>query len=326
MLAKAKDVTMKHGCLIVNLGSPQTPTEKGIRTFLSAMLSDPHIVSLPAWIWKPVLHGIILRVRPKKLVDKYASIWTPEGSPIITITRTQAEMLSTALPEAEVRYAFSYSSPTIDEVLDGWDVDDLTIIPLYPHDTYSTVHSVRKAVLDYYSAHPEHHPHLLFAPSYATEPHMIGWYHQRIQCALAEGPVDEILLSFHGVPAQRQHLAEHYRAQCHATAAAIAAAFPDIPVQVSFQSKFGPAEWLTPATADVVVNMPRRGVKNLVVATPAFVADCLETLEEVGVDYRQRFTEAGGETYRVIPPINTDHAFVDTLVAIFRSMASLNPR
>lgn len=317
---------MKHGCLIVNLGSPDEPTVSGIRTFLSRMLSDRFIVDLHPLLWKPILNGIILRVRPKKLIDRYESIWTPDGSPLAQITRRQCEKLQDALPEAEVRYAFCYSSPSVPEVLEDWDINDLTVIPLYPHIAASSVFPVYQQVLDYYADRPEQHPHVLVTPTYATEPHMIAWYQEEIKKRIAANPVDEVLLSFHGVPNRKSHLAEHYKSQCHATRDAIAAGIPGVTISVSFQSKFGPMEWTQPVTADVIAAMPKRGVKRLLVATPAFVADCLETLEEIRVENRDRFIENGGKQYDVLSPINDDHAFIDTLVNVYRAVSGVTPR
>lgn len=331
---------MKNGCLIVNLGSPDEPTEGAIRAFLASMLSDRCVVNLPAALWKPILHGIILRVRPGKLVDRYRAIWTPGGSPLSVITQQQRDMLQAALPDVEVKYAFCASSPTIEEVLADWDIDTLTVIPLYPQFATSTVTPVVNRVIDFYDAKEElnqrstngapHaqtpvHPHVRFAPSYATESHMIGWYQQKIKEFLEAGECDHLLLSFHGVPNQRYHLAAHYKAQCYATRDAIAAAYPDLPISVSFQSKFGPGEWLGPATQQRVTELPREGVTNLVVATPAFVADCLETLEEVCLDYRDQFLAAGGQSYRVISPINADPTFTETLLSLYHSVENTSP-
>lgn len=331
---------MKNGCLIVNLGSPDEPTEGAIRAFLAAMLSDRCVVNLPPALWKPILHGIILRVRPRKLIDRYRTIWTPNGSPLAVITQQQCDMLQQALPDVDVKYAFCASSPTIEEVLTDWDIDTLTVIPLYPQFATSTVTPVVDRVLNFYDALDQRshsaarershrevpaHPHLRFVPSFATEAHMIGWYHQQIEDCLKTGECDHLLLSFHGIPNQRYHMAAHYKAQCSATRDAIAAAYPNLPVSMSFQSKFGPGEWLGPATRQRVTELPQEGVSNLVVATPAFVADCLETLEEVCLDYRDQFLAAGGQSYRVISPINADPAFTRTLVSLYQSVESTSP-
>ena len=331
---------MKNGCLIVNLGSPDEPTEGAIRAFLASMLSDRCVVNLPPVLWKPILHSIILRIRPRKLIDRYRAIWTPGGSPLAVITQQQCDMLQEALPDVDVKYAFCASSPTIEEVLTDWDIDALTVIPLYPQFATSTVTPVVNRVLDFYDALDQSdqssaqegtrgeapvHPYLRFVPSFATEAHMIGWYHQQIECYLKTGECDHLLLSFHGVPNQRYHLAAHYKAQCCATRDAIAAAFPDLTVSMSFQSKFGPGEWLGPTTQQRVTELPQEGVNNLVVATPAFVADCLETLEEVRLGYRDQFLASGGQSYRVISPINADPAFTRTLVSLYHSVESTSP-
>lgn len=316
---------MTNGCLIVNLGSPENPTAEDIRRFLSRMLSDRHVVDLTPLLWKPILNGIILRARPKKLIPLYERIWTDEGSPLISITEKQCNKLQKRLPNVQVKYAFCYSSPTIEEALTDWDVDHLTVIPLYPQVASSAVFPVFDRVLDYYTEHASQHPHLVFAPSYATEPNMIAWYQQQIQQHIKEKPVDEVLLSFHGVPQKRSHLAEHYRAQCRATRDAIAAGVPGVKVSMSFQSKFGPLEWLGPSTSDVLEEFPVQGTKRVLVATPAFVADCLETLEEIRVENRDRFIDAGGVQYDVISPINDSDSFIDTLSNIYRATTMTSP-
>lgn len=332
---------MKNGCLIVNLGSPEEPTEDAIRNFLRNMLSDRCIVNLHPILWKPILNGIILKVRPHKLIDRYQAMWTPHGSPLSVITQQQCAMLQEALSHVDVRYAFCASSPTIEEALTDWDIDDLTVIPLYPQFATSTVTPIVTRVIDFYDAlacdkkqslpgdstvrGSKVHPHLHFVSSYATEPHMIHWYQQQIRDLCATVPYDHVLLSFHGVPDQRYHCAAHYKAQCIATRDAIAAAFPDLPISISFQSKFGPGEWLGPSTAQRVTELPAEGVKKLLVATPSFVADCLETLEEVRLDYRDHFLRAGGQIFDVINPINADPAFGKTLSLLYRSVQKISP-
>lgn len=316
---------MTNGCLIVNLGSPEKPTVEGIRTFLSRMLSDRHVVNLTPLLWKPILHGIILRVRPKKLIPLYERIWTNKGSPLVSITESQREKLQKRLPDVEVRHAFCYSSPSIEEALANWDIETLTVVPLYPQVATSTVLPVFDRILDYYTEHPSEHPHVVFASSYATEPNMIAWYQSEIRRRIQKNPVDEVLLSFHGVPKRRSHLAEHYKAQCRATRDAIASGVPEVKVSMSFQSKFGPLEWLGPSTAEVLEGLPSRGTKRLLVATPAFVADCLETLEEIKVENRDRFLEAGGSYYDVISPINDADSFVDTLFNVYQAASMTSP-
>ncbi|MFY9189785.1 MAG: ferrochelatase [Lawsonella sp.] len=318
---------MTNGCLIVNLGSPETPTEGDIKKFLSRMLSDRHVVNLAPALWKPILNGIILRVRPPKLVPTYEKLWTDHGyngSPLSCITQSQAQKLQAQLPGAEVKHAFCYSSPTIEEALDGWDIDHLTVIPLYPQFASSTVDPVVDRVLDYYHERPEQHPHVVFATSYATEPTMIRWYQKQLQQRLQKNPVDEVLLSFHGIPDRRSHWAKHYKAQCQATCDAIAAGLPGVKVSLSFQSKFGPLEWLGPSTAEMLDTMPQEGVTKVLVATPAFVADCLETLEEIRVENRDLFLAAGGTHYDVLSPINDDPAFIDALQNVYQSLAQTN--
>ncbi|RRD46338.1 ferrochelatase [Tessaracoccus sp. OH4464_COT-324] len=306
---------MKQGCLIVALGTPDAPTPERIREFLRSFLSDRWVVDFPRFLWKPILHGIVLRVRPKKVAPLYRHIWLEDGSPLEVYTRAQRDLLAAALPDIEVRHAMSYTSPSVAEAVAGWDVDHITVIPMYPHYAPSTTNTIIEQVDA--AAENARWRHKLVR-SWGTAEGFIGWYRSRLRDELTAEDVDRVVFSYHGVPQRKVHGPDEYRAQCLATTEAIMAGF-DIPHEVSFQSKFGPGAWLSPATVDRMSQLPGEGVKRLLLLTPGFVADCIETLDELDLLNRDTFLAAGGESFRRLAPLN-DHPEVGAVLAeVFRT-------
>lgn len=309
-----------RGLLIVNLGSPDSPEPKDVRAFLSKFLSDPRVVDFPRPVWLPILHGIVLRVRPKTSGVIYRTIWTDEGSPLTVYTRRQWRMLQDALPDWKVLYAMTYTKPSIASALQKFEdegVDDVTVMPLYPQTTPSSSGAVVDQVIDFYRVR-EHYPHLRIVGKWPTQPDYVKWHADKIAARFedAERPDPQVvMLSYHGVPERKVHKPEGYREECLATSSAIETELKkrgvDVPVLTTFQSKFGPGKWLQPATIDTIADLPKRGVKSVLVASPAFLVDCIETVDELDVLNQNAFKEAGGEHYQRVAPINDDPVIVD---------------
>lgn len=282
-------------------------------------LSDKRVVHWPRAIWLPILRGIVARVRPSKVKPIYDSIWLDEGSPLTVYTQRQAGLLADAFLEYEVKYAMTATEPTISEALDEFDqlgVTDLTIIPLYPQFAPSTVASVTDQVFDYYR-NATRIPNLKVITEFPTEPSYISWYANALKAQIdsAQRPFDKIVFSLHGVPVHPAQNPVYYREQCEQTVTAIMGhpSLKDcgIPSLLTFQSRFGPGEWLTPATIDTMGELPSQGVKSVLVCTPGFVADCIETIDEIEVLNRREFTKAGGQYFVYQRPINDDPVIVE---------------
>ncbi|MDO5033987.1 MAG: ferrochelatase [Actinomycetaceae bacterium] len=308
-----------RGLLIVNLGSPDSPAPADVRDFLAKFLSDPRVVDFPRAIWLPILHGIVLRVRPKKSGAIYRSIWTPQGSPLVVYTKAQHRLLEEALPDWSVKYAMTYTRPSIQSALEAFEregADDITVLPLYPHAAPSSSGAVVDQVSDFYSGRPSQ-PRLRIVEAWPTQTDLVRWHASQIarQIEEAEARPQLVLLSYHGVPMREVHRPRGYERECRATTSAIEEELRrlgvDTPVMTVFQSKFGPGKWLEPATIDTMAQLPGRGVKSVLLATPGFIADCIETIDELDVLNQDAFKAAGGEHYARVAPINDDPIFVD---------------
>ncbi|MDA9470902.1 ferrochelatase [Enterococcus sp. 5H] len=305
----------KKGVIIVNLGTPDKPETKEVRAYLKRFLGDKRVIDTNRFIWLPVLHGIILRTRPKKSAALYQQVWQEAGSPLLIYTKSQAEQLQARFPDHVVRYAMSYSRPLIPEVLKEMQdlgVTDLTIIPLYPQYSTTTTAPIFDEVAKFYLK-AEVIPSLHFIQSFYDEPLYIEALANQIKQALAEKTVDKIVFSYHGVPVSYIAKGDHYLEHCQQTTQAVMEQVGDVPFISTFQSKFGPAEWLTPATDQTLKDLPKQGTKNILIITPGFVSDCLETIEEIEKENYGYFMENGGEHFHYIHPFNDDPIFVDIL-------------
>jgi ferrochelatase len=274
-----------------------------VRAYLAEFLSDPRVVALPRWIWLPILHGIVLRKRPPMAAEKYAEIWMPEGSPLAVHTRRQAELLSEKL-KMKVPYAMRYGAPTIASALQG--LDDPLVVPLYPQYAVSTTESVidclpqgTRVVRDFHD-----HPAYIAALAASVRRH---W--------AEHGRGSLLLMSFHGLPKRGAGV---YETQCRATAELLAKSLKlgEGEWKVTFQSRFGYAKWLEPYTQPTLVELARSGTKRVDVFCPGFVADCLETLEEIGITARAAFMAAGGEQLHVLPCLNESPEWIAALAEI----------
>ncbi|MEN9717889.1 MAG: hypothetical protein RIQ99_767 [Pseudomonadota bacterium] len=315
------------GVLLVNLGTPDAPTPAAVRRYLKEFLSDPRVVEIPRLIWWPILNGIILNTRPKKSAHAYAQVWTDAGSPLAAITKAQAEGLQALLgDEVIVRWGMRYGNPALGaevQALKDAGCERILICPLYPQYSGATNATVIDA-LGAQLAEMRWQPALRTLPPYYDDPLHIAALQAdlaRQLAALAFRP-EVLLLSFHGMPERTLQLGDPYHCQCRKTArllaAALAPAYPDLRIEVSFQSRFGRAKWLEPATDAVLAAEARAGTRRLAIAAPGFSADCLETREELAIRGREQFVEAGGTDYAALDCLNTSPAGMGMLEALVR--------
>jgi ferrochelatase len=310
--------------LLVNLGTPDAPTAPALRRYLAEFLGDPRVVEIPRAAWLPILHGVILRVRPAKSAAKYASIWTAEGSPLAVWTRRQAEGLQQRLPaDVLVRHAMRYGSPAIPQVLDELAAAGATrvlVLPLYPQYAASTTATANDAV-GAWLARQRRQPEIRFVNHYPDDAGYIGALAAQVQAHWQQhGRGNKLVMSFHGVPRRTLELGDPYHCECHKTARLLAERLglgKDEWV-LTFQSRFGKAEWLQPYTEPTLVALARGGQQRVDVMCPGFPADCLETLEEINQEVRAAFLGAGGKTYHYIPCLNDAPAWLDALAALAR--------
>jgi ferrochelatase len=299
------------GVLLVNLGTPEAPTPGAVRRYLAEFLADPRVVELPRWIWLPLLHGLILRLRPARSARKYAAIWTAQGSPLALHTASQAERLA-AVTGMPVAYAMRYGAPRIADGLArlrAAGVERPTVLPLYPQYARSTTESVRDVLA----------PELPLIEQFHDHPAYIAALAAGVRRHWSEHGRGELLvMSFHGIPRRSVERGDPYEKQCRATARLLAEALALDAAQwtLAFQSRFGAAEWLQPYTLDTLVALARAGRGRVDVVCPGFVSDCLETLEEIGIEARRAFREAGGSELRVLPCLNESPEWIAALAAI----------
>jgi ferrochelatase len=275
-----------------------------VRAYLAEFLSDPRVVELPRWLWLPILHGVVLRRRPAASARKYAKIWTAEGSPLAVHTARQAELLraATGLP---VEYAMRYGEPSIASALRKLPARP-RIVPMYPQYARSTTESIRDVVGRDADFVEQFHQH----PGYIAA-----------LAALVEERPDVLVMSFHGLPQRAVARGDPYQAQCLRTARLLAEALqlPAEGYRVTFQSRFGPARWLRPYTSAVLAELGAAGTRRVHVICPGFVADCLETLEEIALEGRDIFIGAGGGEFRALPCLNESPRWIEALAEISTS-------
>jgi ferrochelatase len=296
------------GVLLVNLGTPDTPDPVSVRKYLAEFLSDPRVVEIPAPIWKPVLYGVVLRTRPAKSARAYREIWTNEGSPLMAISKRQRDALQDRLGESIcVGLAMRYGSASIGHAIAKMfdhGLKRILIAPLYPQFCAATTASALDAAfaeLEKMRAQPT----IRTLPPYFDDPLYISALKANIdrQLATLDFVPDRLLLSFHGMPERTRTLGDPYYDQCQCTAQLLGAQL-SLPIDVAFQSRFGRARWLQPASEKVLEEYPSKGVRRLAIATPGFSADCLETLEELGIRGRDTFLGAGGTHFARLDCLN----------------------
>ncbi len=312
------------GALLVNLGTPEAPEFGAVRRYLAEFLSDRRVVEIPALLWQPILRGVILNTRPQKSAQAYGKVWMKDGSPLAVITRQQAQALQARLGEGvRVDWAMRYGQPAIGDRLKALmeaGCERILLAPLYPQYCAATTATVVDNAGDALRK-MRWQPSLRTLPPYHDDPAYIGALAAdlgRQIDALAFVP-EVLLLSFHGMPERTLHLGDPYHCHCRKTARLLEdeLARPALRVVTTFQSRFGRAKWLEPATDTTLEAEARGGTKRMAVAMPGFSADCLETLEEIAMEGRETFLEAGGESYAALSCLNTSEpgmAMLETIV------------
>jgi len=308
------------GVLIVNLGTPDAPTPAAVRRYLKEFLSDRRVIEKNSLLWKTFLNAVILPLRSRRRARDYEKIWNrdKDESPIKTITRSQAEKLGGILEplgkHVIVDWAMRYANPSIAsrlEVLVTWGCERILVMPLYPQYSAATTATVCDEVFRF-MLRQRVQPALRFLPAYYEDPYYIEVLASSLQAELKSLPFtpDVILASYHGVPKEAVAKGDPYQAQCTRTTELLRAqlGLDETKLTMSFQSRFGRAQWLEPYTIATVRALARKGVKNLVVITPGFSADCLETLEEIKVENARMFMRHGGENFTAIPCLNDSEA------------------
>lgn len=312
----------KPAVVLVNLGTPDAPTTAAVRRYLKQFLSDPRVVEAPRLIWFWVLRLIILPLRPRRVARLYASIWQ-QDSPIRLVAEEQAEALGRRF-DCTVRYAMSYGSPGLEAVLDelaDQGHDHLLLLPLYPQYSGSTNGAVADALARWVKTRREV-PGLTLIKDYWQDPAWLDAVTGSIRDFREQhGEAEKLLFSFHGIPVSYQDKGDRYGERCHQSAALIAERLGLRAEQwmVTFQSRFGPQEWLNPYTDKTLEKWGHEGVRSVQVVCPGFAADCLETLEEIDSENREVFQHAGGESFAYIPALNAQPAHINALESIVRA-------
>ncbi|MBL0167851.1 MAG: ferrochelatase [Propionivibrio sp.] len=315
----------KTAVLLINLGTPEAPSTPAVRRYLKEFLSDPRVVEIPRAIWWMILNGIILNIRPKKSAEKYASVWTPDGSPLKVHTERQAKMLRGFLGAAGHRvlvdYAMRYGQPSIPATLSRLKAEGCTrilLLPLYPQYSSSTTATAFDAA-SAWAASIRNQPEIRTIRSFADDPGYIEALASSVrQHWMVNGhPTTSyrLIMSFHGVPRYTLDKGDPYHCECHKTGRLLAEALnlgADA-YQICFQSRFGRAEWLQPYTAPTLAALGKQGVQRVDVICPGFPADCLETLEEIAIEGKAEFIQAGGQDYRYIPCLNERDEWIHAL-------------
>ena len=324
----AENKSSTTAVLLTNLGSPDEPTTSAVRRYLREFLSDPRVVEIPRLVWLIILHGIILRIRPAKSAKLYQTIWQDNGAPLITITAAQkvkmaAKIQSQYGDNVIVDFAMRYGNPSIASVLQNFQqqgVDKLVVLPLYPQyagpTTASTFDAVSKELQKW-----RYIPSIHFLNTYHNNPHYIQALAETVKEHVAShGKPDRLVLSYHGMPEQFRKWGDPYYDFCQETTLLLKRVllennlgFTDDEIIMTFQSRFGKAEWLKPYTDETLENLPNQGIKHVAIMSPAFSADCLETLEELIHENSEVFLEAGGESYHYIAALNDRDDHIDAL-------------
>ena len=316
------------GVVLVNLGTPDAPTAGAIRRYLREFLSDPRVIEIPRLLWWPILNGPILTFRPRKLAHRYQSIWMEGGSPLMVYTQRQTEGLREVFAsrgmDVEVETGMRYGNPSIKSAmlkLRDKGCEQILIVPLYPQYAASTTATVVDEVMRV-ASHMRNQPALRFIKRFNTDPSFIRPLGEKIAAFwLQNGRPQKLVMSFHGLPKMVVDQGDPYCKDCYGTAAALARflQLKDDDYIVTFQSRFGPAKWLEPYTEPTLQRLAGEGVTDVDVVCPGFLADCLETLEEIRIEVRDAFLAAGGRQFRYIPALNDDPAWIHSLADLVQS-------
>lgn len=326
------------GVLITNLGTPDAPTPAALRNYLAQFLSDPRVIETPRLVWWPILHGIILRVRPRRSARAYRKVWTEAGSPLLAVSRKQCAALRSALgAEAsdagdvsgsiQIELGMRYGNPSIRSALEklrSHDINSLLVLPLYPQYSAATTASTFDAVADVLKTW-RRIPRLTMITDYHDDLGYIGALAESIRSHWAQsGKPDKLLFSFHGLPRDYVLAGDPYEHQCRTSARLVARELEldENHWQVSFQSRFGPREWLQPYTDKLLREWGKSGIGHVQVICPGFAADCLETLEEIDIQNRDFFQSAGGKQFSYIPALNDHPRHITALCDIIKGLTT----
>jgi ferrochelatase len=320
------------GVLITNLGTPDAPEPGSVRRYLKQFLSDPRIVEMPRLLWWLILHGVILNIRPRRSAANYKKIWTAEGSPLLVHTRNLSNGLGKELQQRFgktliIDFAMRYGSPSIESVLQSQlqrGVTKLLVLPLYPQYSGTTSGSTFDAIAADFSQRRSL-PEFRFLNNYHNHPAFILALANQIrnhwqQC----GRADKLIFSYHGEPRRYVDNGDPYQAQCEETTRLVAQvlALEEPQFMTAYQSRFGREEWLRPYLDETLKSFPGEGIKSVQIICPGFAADCLETLDEIALENRDYFLQAGGERYEYIPCLNSDEEHIETLATVISEQIS----
>lgn len=337
----------KRGLLLINLGSPQEPKTAAVRRYLTEFLTDKYVVDIPFVLRQVLVRAVIAPTRAGKSAAAYQKIWSEKGSPLVHHTRVFSEKVAQELKDFDIRWAMRYGEPSISARLKDWNIEELLIVPLYPqYAESSTRTAVEKAVVE--AGRAGFSGTIRVLEDFYEAPEFIASEVRQIQSSLSRFSPDHILLSFHGLPehhmtkmhtgsCEQERCTENvghnnrfcYRAQCYATARAIKKQLSlnsDTGYSVSFQSRLGRRPWIKPYTDFVVNELARSGVKRILVVCPSFVADCLETLEEVQMRLQEQFISQGGQELRLVPSLNAEAHWIGNFARMIeRTTTNLPP-
>ena len=317
------------GVLLINLGTPDSPEPRSVKRYLGEFLSDPRVIEIPQLIWQPILRGIILTTRPKKSAHAYAQVWLADGSPLAAITRAQATALADAFgADVTVDWAMRYGAPAIPDriaALTAAGCDRILLAPLYPQYCAATTATANDKAFAALAA-MRHQPAVRTLPPYYDDPAYIAALKKSVEAALTalDFVPEAIVASFHGMPQRTLELGDPYHCHCQKSARLLGEALGRDLI-VAFQSRFGRAKWLEPATDATLAALPDQGVKRVAILAPGFSADCLETLEALAIRGRERFMAAGGTHFAYLPCLNAEPDSIAMLTTILsRELAGWN--
>jgi len=314
--------TPRIGVLIINLGTPDAPTPKAVKRYLKEFLSDQRVVELPKILWQPILRGIILNTRPKKSAAAYSKVWTEDGSPLTFHTKSQAKLLNARFDDnVIIDYAMRYGNPSIKSqitMLKDAGCTRIMLAPMYPQYSGATTATVHDKAYEIFS-NMRWQPAIRTLPPYYDDSLHINALKQSVEAGLKKlnFEPDEIVISFHGMPENTLHKGDPYHCHCQKTARLLSEALGR-KLTLSFQSRFGKAKWLEPATDATLERLAREGKSKIAIFAPGFAVDCVETLEELCLEGREIFLEAGGKEFSYIPCLNTDDAGMDMIESLVR--------
>lgn len=311
----------KTGILLANLGTPDAPTPEAVKRYLRQFLSDPRVVDTSPTLWWPLLRGVILPLRAPRVAKLYQSIWMEDGSPLMVYSKAQQQALAQRLPDTPVALGMSYGSPSLESAVDellASGVEHMVVLPLYPQYSCSTVAAVWDE-LARILARKRGIPGVSFIRDYADDSSYIDALAKSARDSFAQhGEPDLLLLSYHGIPQRYADEGDDYPQRCRDTTRELVSALglPPEKVMMTFQSRFGREPWLTPYTDKTLKMLAEKGTRHIQVMCPGFAADCLETLEEIAVQNREIFLEAGGKQYEYIPALNATPEHIEMMVKL----------